>query len=277
VTVTAKANDGYRFRRWSGDAAGTYEVTGVSMSVPRSVVAMMDEVPTIGKVVVRNAAGETPDLVVAAGSIVSIYGSKLALWTDVGITNPLPQTIGGVTVWLHDHVLALLYVSDGQINAILPVDLPDGEYTLTVQRSGLPDVSGRLILVRHGPGIFSRYFNGQVFVLASHEDGTPVTPDSPARRDEVISIYGTGFGPYEQVAPYGFMLPASPEYPLADPIEVFAGATTLEPEFVGGAAGFSGTNVLKIRITDKLPPASTVEFRVRAGGHDSNTGLLPLE
>ncbi|MCP5115418.1 MAG: hypothetical protein GY953_31710 [bacterium] len=277
VRVKVEANDGYRFRRWGADLAGTYPEGTVKMSAPRGVIARMDEVPFIPDAGIRNAAGETPEQVVAGGSIISIYGARLAPYLAVGPTSPLAQTLAGVTVRVGDRILALLYVSDGQINAVLPYDLPPGEYTLIVQRSGEEDVTGKFTVVRNAPGVFGRVFDGMILVMASHEDGTPVTPESPARIGETISIYGTGFGPYDIVAPYGFPLPSSPEYKLVDPIEVFAGEIPLQPEFTGGAPGYSGTDLLKLAITEALRAGSTPEFKVKVGGRESNTVLLPVE
>lgn len=277
VTLTAEEREGYRFRRWVGDLESVYHSGGLVMSVPRSAVAMMDELDLAGKAVVQNAAGETPETVVAAGSIIAIYGTELAPYLDVGAGYPLPQTLAGVTVRIHDRILVLLFVSPNQINAILPYDLLPGDYTVLIQRAGKPDATAPITLVRNAPGVFTRLFNGEAFVLASHEDGTPVTPESPARRDEVVSIYGTGFGPYEMAFPYGFTLPQSPEYKLMEPPELFAGDIAVTPEFAGGAAGYSGTDVFRVRISDELPAGATVEFRGRSGGRDSNTALLPIE
>lgn len=277
VTITANAEDGHRFRRWAGDLEGSYHVGIVKMSVPRSVIAMLDEVPFISPAGIRNAAGETPESVVAPGSIISIYGASLAPYIDVGPQNPVAQTLAGVTVWVGDRILPLLFVSAGQINAILHPDLPEGDHELAVTRSGQLDVAGKFTVARNAPGLFSRVFDARLFVMGMHEDGTPITPDSPARRGELISVYGTGFGPYDRYAPYGFALPASPDFLLADIVELFAGELPLQPEWAGGAAGFAGADVLKIRITGELPAASTLELKAHVNGRESNTVLLPIE
>lgn len=277
VSITAKARDGFRFRRWSSDLEGTYHTGWLRMSVPRSVIAEMDKVPFIPPAGIANAAGETPDDVVAPGSIISIYGGMLAPFLQIGPQSPLLQTLAGVTVRADDRILALLFVSPTQINAILYPDLEEGPHRLIVSRAGQEDVKGDFTVARNAPGIFTRIFDEKPFVMAAHEDGTAITPTSPARKDELISIYGTGFGPYDKVAPYGFPLPEAPDYRLVDPIQVFAGDLPVTPEFAGGAPKFSGTDLLKIRITDKLPAHSTVEFKVRINEHESNTALLPIE
>ena len=113
--------------------------------------------------------------------------------------------------------------------------------------------------------------------MAAHEDGTPLTPESPARRGELIRIWGTGFGPHDKLFPYGFVLPASPRYMLVDPIEILFGEMPVQAEFVGGAPDFAGTDVIELRISDAIPASSTFEMKVRIYERISNIVLLPVE
>ena len=277
VTVTAKAGNGYRFRRWGGDLEGTYPTVGVTMSAPRQVVALLDAVPYIAPAGIRNAAGETPDPAVAPGSIISIYGASLAHYPELGQLYPMAQTLGGATVRLGDRLLALYYAAPEQINALLPYDLPEGSYSLTINRAGQPDVTGDFQVARNAPGIFGRIVETKNYALALHEDGSPILPDSPARRGELVSIYATGLGPYDKTPPYGFALPSSPRYLLVDFVEVLARDLVLRHEFAGGATALAGMDLLKIRIGEEIPRTSTVELRVRVAGRESNSVLLPVE
>ncbi len=277
VTVKATASSGYRFRRWGGDLEGTYPVTGLTLSAPRQAVALLDEVPYIAPAGVRSAAGETPSGAVAPGSLISIYGASLALYAEVGPTNPMAQTLGGATVRVGDRLLALAYAAPEQINAWLPYELPEGNHRLVVSREGYPDATAEFRVARNAPGLFSRAIESKLFALAAHEDGSPVLAESPARRGERISIYATGLGPYEKTPVYGFPLPQAPAYRLTDLVEVFAGDRLIKHEFAGGAPGYAGCDVIRLRITDELPRRATVELKVRVAGVDSNTVLLPLE
>ncbi len=276
VQVTATAEDGFHFRRWGGDLEGTTPVGRLSMTRPRSAVAMLNELDVAPEAHAQNAAGLTPEDTVAPGSIISIYSETLAPDLQIGPTNPLAQTLLGTTVRVADRVLALLFVSPWQVNAVLHPDTGAGRQTLTISRPGELDITTEINVARNAPGLFVRIFNEKQYVMAAHEDGSPVTPDSPARLGEVITIYGTGFGPYDKIAPYGFSLPAAPAFSLVDAIEVFANDIALTPEFVGGAAGFSGTDVIKLPITDALPAQSTLELKARINGHESNVVLLPI-
>jgi len=277
VSVAVAVRPGYRFRRWEGDLDGTGRTGSVFMSVPRIVRAMLDRVPFIAPAGVKNSAGDTPAKGVAAGSIISIYGANLATRYEVGPANPLAQSIAGVVLLLNDRILPIVYVSPEQINAQLPDDLVEGDYTLRVKNEGFPDVTAPFSVVRNAPGLYYNSVNGKQYALALHEDGTVVMPDSPARRNEVVTLLGTGFGPYTRRVPEGFAVQDTPIAPLADNAEVVAGSLRIQPTFSGAAPGFVGVSSSKIRITANLPAASSVEIRIVVNGQDSNTVLLPIE
>ena len=276
VSVTAAANPGFKFRRWAGDLSGTYPAGGLVMSSPRSVMAMLDRIPYIPPAGVKNAAGDTPSGAVAPGSVISIFGQNLAPKLQVGRVNPLAQTIVGVTVTVGDRILPLFFVSPQQINAQVPSDLPDGDYTLVAHSDGQPDVSGSFTVARNAPGLFAQTVNSQLYVVALHEDGTVITPDSPARNGEVISVLGTGFGAFTSRIIDGF-LPPEPPPGLTDPVEVSVG--DLKPDVIwsGAAPGYTGCAITKFRITNDMPSASTVELQVRVNGQGSNTVMLPIQ
>ena len=276
VTVSAVARPGYRFRRWGGDLAGVFSVGQLTMSGPRSIIAALDRIPYIAPAGVKNAAGDTPDGTVAPGSIIAIYGESLAPQLQVGPTNPLAQTIADVVVTVGDRILPLLFVSPQQINAQVLSDLPDGEYTLTVRWTGKPDVTGEFAVSRNAPGLFSSGTDPQPYSVAAHEDGTPVTAASPAVKGELLTIFGTGFGPYNQKIIDGFNVPVSANVALVDPLEVDAGGTALQPVWSGGAPGMVGTAVTRFRLGDDTP-SSSLQIRVKVNGKLSNPVILPVQ
>jgi uncharacterized protein (TIGR03437 family) len=277
VMLTAEAIPGYRFRRWEGDLNGTFRSAYLNMTAPRVARAVFDRVPHILPAGVRNAAAELPEAGVAAGSLISILGVNLAPGLEVGPLNPLSQALSGVTARIGNRLLPLLSVSPEMINAQLPWDLEEGSYTLAVRWSGQPEVSADFALVRNAPGLFTRAVDGKNFVSANHEDGSPVTLESPARRGEWVTLLGTGFGPLDRRPPDGFPVPQAPSYVSADRIELLAGELPIEPEWSGAVSGQVGLIGVRFKISDELPGASTVELKARVNGRDSNTVLLPIE
>lgn len=277
VAFTLEPKAGYKFRAWEGDLAGTSRSGTVNLNVPRSIRALLDRVPGIRPGGVRNAAGETPQSSVARGSVVSIFGFSLAPRFEPGPANPLAQTIASVTVRSAGKLLPLLFVSPEQINAQLPSSLEEGDQSLTVRWEGKPEVTASFSVERNAPGLFFSQVGGRALGAIIHEDGLPVSMESPARRNEVVTLLGTGFGPYQRELPDGFAAPQSMDLRLADPLTVLVGDTVIQPIYAGAAAVHAGLAAVRFRVSDPLPRASTVELKVQINGKESNTVLLPLE
>jgi uncharacterized protein (TIGR03437 family) len=259
VTVTAVARPGFRFRHWSGDASGSAPAASVAMSAPRGVEATMERVPHIAPAGVGNAAGGVPESGVAPGSIVSIFGAGFAPETAAGPENPLAQAIGCITVRSGGRLMPLYFVSPAQINFHLPDDTPVGEQKLTVSCQGMPEVEAEFRVARNAPGLFA----GAVL----HEDGSAVTEESPARRGELLTAYGTGFGPAVATRPFG--LAPLEAAAIADAVSVQAEERTIAPERAFAAANRPGLDAVQFRLPEAVA-AGAVKVAVTVNGVSSN-------
>jgi uncharacterized protein (TIGR03437 family) len=277
VAVSVTAQPGFRFRNWAGDLSGSSPSASLSMNAPRQVQAMLDRVPYISPAGVANAAAATPQSGVAAGSIVSVFGASLATTQVTGPDSPMVQALDCASVQVAGRLLPLFFVSPTQINMQMPDDLPPGPQTLTVSCTGLPDVQAAFTLVRNGPGLFQQPSGGQNFAVAMHEDGSPVTSDAPAKTGELLSIYGTGFGPADHPRPEGFAVPATPPYHIVDAGSVNAGGVTITPENAFAGPGRVGIDVVQFRLGDGVPTGTNVQIYVTINGQDSNTVVLPVQ
>ena len=245
------------------------------MSAPDSVMAQMITVPYIAPAGIMNGVGPTPSAAVAPGSIISIFGQSLASEVQVGPVNPLAQTIGGTTVTINESILPLLFVSPQQINALLPSSLADGKYTLEVQNTGQPEISGTLTVARNAPGLFFSTIGSTAYAVAFHADGSPVTTNSPAVGGETISVLGTGFGPYQKAMPDGFF-PPNPPPAVADSVVLTVGGTKPTPTSTA-APGYIGIVSTQFEVPSGLPGGTSVPVMVSINGTDSNTVMLPIQ
>ncbi|MBL8179934.1 MAG: hypothetical protein JNK48_34960 [Bryobacterales bacterium] len=275
VIVTAETKPGFRFRRWDGDLTGTYRMGSVQMTVPRVVRALLDITPFAEEAGVRNAAGETPEPLVAPGSIGTIYGANLAGAYEAGPSNPLAQTIGNVVVRMGSRYLPLVFVSPEQINLQVPSDLAEGVYNVAVKWSSYPEVQSTMRVVRNAPGLFSRKVNEQTLAAAKRENGEDITPDRPALPGETITLFGTGFGPFTRPVLDGFPLPADPPNPLVDTVEVILADRALEALWAGGVPNQVGAAMVRFRLPeDAATQDGGVPVRVRINGRESNSVFL---
>ena len=277
VTVGVTAQAGYRFRGWSGDLSGTAPTGVLAMSAPRIVRAIFDRVPYVNPAALSNAAGVTPRAVVAPGSVASIFGVNLTNSLVIGPEVPLAQTLGGLTVRLGERFLPLFFVSPSQVNLQLPSDLGEGTQVVTISVTGSPDVRTSFSVTRSAPGIFTQSVNGELFAVAAHEDGTPVTLDSPARKGELLSVYGTGFGPTNRPRPEGFPVPRGEPFLIADPIAVQIGDIAIASTTAFASAGRVGVDVVQFRLGEDVPGGANASVRLSINGQDSNSVLLPIQ
>jgi uncharacterized protein (TIGR03437 family) len=276
VGVIVEPKEGYKFRRWEGDMSGRQANVVVSMTAPRILQAQLDKVPHISSTGIRNAAGETPVKAVAPGSIISIFGSGMSDAYVLGPDAPLVQTLGNVTARIGNRLLPLLFVSPEQVNAYLPSDLADGEHTVSVRNGAQPEIPGKVVIVRHAPGIFGQLIEDKFVAAVQRPDGSLASPDKPAKRGETVTFMGTGFGAYQRPVLDGFPAPQNPPNPLALQPEVVIGETVLGVEFAGAAPGMAGVSIIRFRIPED-GPSGMVELRMRQGEAETNTVLLPVE
>ncbi len=277
VVITASARPGFRFRNWTGDLTGSNPSGAVAMSAPRAVQAVLDTVPYIAPAGVANAAGTTPGNAVAPGSVISIFGASLAAAVAVGPDSPLPQSLGGVAVRINDQFLPLFFVSPTQINAQLPPDVASGDQSLVISTQGQADVKTTFTVAANAPGLFQQSINGISFVVALHEDGSAVTPDSPALAGELLTLYGTGLGPTTPARPEGFAIPDSPAYALTDSVTVQIGDYTTPAVAAFAAPGRVGIDLVQFRLGSGAPSAANAPLHITINGQDSNTAALPVQ
>jgi uncharacterized protein (TIGR03437 family) len=275
IQISLESKPGFRFRRWDGDLTGTFAAGTLNMGASRVIRALFDRVPFVRDSGVRNAAGVTPESGVAAGSLVSIFGASLANGFEASHSNPLAQTLGGALVMVEDRILPLVYVSPEQINAQLPSELQPGNYTIVVRPDGLGDIKAQFTVVRNAPGLFNNPIESVAYSVALHEDGSPVTLASPAKRDEVVTLLGTGFGPYDRRTIDGFLTTANPVVNLADPIEVRLGGIVLRPTWSGAVPGYAGVAGARIKLSGI--PSGLHETTVVVNNVASNAVVVPVE
>jgi uncharacterized protein (TIGR03437 family) len=276
VMVNVSARPGFRFRRWGGDLSGTSPYGAVIMNAPRAVEALLERVPYVQASGVANAASGLADSGVAAGSIVSVFGASLAAAEAVGAGNPLPQTLGDVTVRIGERFLPLFFVSPSQINLQMPPDLGPGKYVMNISVLGMPDAQAAFTLARNAPGLFGQASDTGVLAVAAHSDGSAVTAESPARAGEVITVFGTGFGPTDTPRTAGFPLPLAPAYQVVDPAQAVVGEAAVDAQNAYAVAGRTGVDALEFRVPADVPRGASAPLRITINGVASNTVTLPI-
>ena len=192
---------------------------------------------------------------VAPGEIVSLFGEGLGpgqgMQPTVDVGSRFPTVLGGVQVTFDQMPAPLLYVHDGQINAIAPWSLKGGQTTqICVSFNGVKTNCMSRPVVNASPGVFT--VDG-LHAAALNQDGSLNSATNPALYGSMVSIFATGLGPVTPSPSDGAILGLPLPIPVL-PVElaVTGGALigfyirTWEPQYAGPAplqvAGVSQIN-----------------------------------
>jgi uncharacterized protein (TIGR03437 family) len=277
VYVSVATQPGFQFLNWSGDVSGSMPSVSLVMTAPRNVIAQLNPIPYIVPNGIQNSAAETPHNTVAPGSAVAIYGVNLAADLATAPAGKLPHTLEHVTVRVGGQVVPLFFVSPGQINVQLPSNLVDGKHTLTVHVDGKPEASETFTVARNAPGLFSTGEGKAAIAVATHQDGSLISAHSPARHGELVTIYGTGLGPYHPAPADGVAVPANAKYPLADSVTLMNGKQQASPVWAGAAPAKIAVAAVQIKIDESFPHHANAAVKVHVNNAESNTVTLPVQ
>jgi uncharacterized protein (TIGR03437 family) len=230
---------------------------------------------------ISNAAGGQP--LVAPNSWVSVYGSNFAPadfsddWSKSIVNGKLPSTLDGVSVTVGGQVAYVSYVSQTQVNALLP-DVGFGPVQATVTTPAGTSTSITVNSQQYSPAFFpwpkSQPVATHVDYTLAAKDGTfPGTATVPAKPGEVVILWCTGFGPTNPAAPTGVPLPASPIYNTASPVTVTIGGVPASVYGTALAPGFAGLYQLVVTVPASLQNG---DYAVVASINGSQTPVATL-
>jgi uncharacterized protein (TIGR03437 family) len=178
------------------DPGGTVHVAGGTGLVSAFTPSQSGAARIFG---LANAAGGNLSGRVAPAELISIYGLHMGVsapaYASFDAAGFLPTTLAGVSVAFNGIPAPLLYVSDTQINAVVPlelVSLPSTSLRVTLSSGALPDF--RVVVDTAIPEVF-RNANGST--AAINQDDSPNSAANPAKVGSFVSIWttGTGFAP----------------------------------------------------------------------------------
>ncbi len=190
---------------------------------------------------------------VAAGQILSLFGTSLAASTSQASSFPLPVELAGTRVLIGGVPAPLLYVSPGQINLVTPNQLrglAGSGTSLTLYAGPLATTPARINVVRSAPGVFTVLGAGAGAV--THADGSVVSRTNPLQPGEFVSVYLTGLGPLEPSVADGEAAPSEPLARAAVPVRLLLDAQPAEVLYAGAAPGFAGLQVVVARVPGGL-------------------------
>jgi uncharacterized protein (TIGR03437 family) len=222
-----------------------------------------------------NASNYTPGPF-APNSIVSIFGSLLA-WTTQGLTadvivnNTLPTELSGTQVFVMNSPAPLMYVSDGQVNFMMPSNQLDGDVTIRVVRQGLTGPEITVTLVDAAPALFQ---TAAGYAIATHLDNSLIAPGSPAQAGETIVVYACGLGRTQPNPAPGVIPQSAAVIQRLSDLKVYLGGTAIDPAsilYAGLSPDSAGLYQINLVLPNNL--GTDPEIRVAIADQSSPAGL----
>lgn len=244
-SATARTDEkGLASFRWAPGSDSINLLTVTLDNVPNapSASATVAGPPVVAASAVVNAASYEPGI--TPGALATIFGVNLSGGITATATRlPLPTELGGVQVLLDGIPAPLHYVSDRQINFLVPSSQPAGIVNFAVQNADGRSTITRVPVVAVQPGIFFDAVSGLGAVREN---------------SGFLEIYCTGLGP--QVTERD--------------VTVTFGALTVPAVFAGYSSSGLGLQQVNVAIPSGLPAQTTL--RLTVSGRGSNQVILSL-
>ncbi len=230
----------------------------------------------------------------APNSFATVFGRNLVerteTWSDAFVDGRAPTQLGGVRVLVNNKPAFVSFTGtaedfnreDDQINFVLPADEARGDVTVVVETAAGATDPFVIQLSGRAPALFPFEPQNRRYVAAVLNDGSaflgPVNlfggadlgrPIRGARTDEIVQIFGTGFGPTAPPVPIG-QLPDGVVSETVDPVTVRLGQTLAEVLFAG-LSPFVGVYQIVFRVP--AVPDGDHEIIVEIGGRQTQTGV----
>jgi len=241
--------------------------------------AALPVVPQVAAVV--NGANDASGAV-SPGEIVTVWGTNMGPTPGVPLQisadgKSIGNTLGGVQVLFGGAPATLLYVSAGQINAIVPYAAAGASSTaVQVQYQGQTSAAVTVPVQAATPGIFSQDKTGLGPGAILNQDYSLNASLSPATFGSVIQIFATGGGVTNPPQTDGALAPVAEPLPriTALPVSVTIGGLAAKVDYAGAAPGYvAGLLQINAEVPAGVTPGLSVPVVVQVGSWQSQAGL----
>jgi uncharacterized protein (TIGR03437 family) len=249
----------------AGGGDGQVETGGIDYILPFWMAQYYGVTPAFA-VQPAAAAG----VAVAPDELATIYGSNLAGQTASAPSQPLPISLGGITVSVTDAAgtersAPLIYTSPGQINFEVPDGTAAGTATFTITNGSTVTTATANVLAV-APTLFSADGTGSGVAAATAEQcgtsGCVEVLTSPALATPVIlSLYGSGIRNFDSLLN----------------VQVTINGMSVPVQYAGPQPTFAGLDQVNVAVPASLADSGLVNVILTVDGRVSNTVQVNIE
>ena len=236
-------------------------------------------------IAVQSAAA--PISVVAPASLGSIFGANLASTTQKADAQPLPLSLGGVSVTVRDSAgnsspAPLLYVSPTQINFLAPTGMATGVATYTITNGAGQSLSAIGAVGQVAPALFSMSGTGSGVAAAT---AVRVNAADPSKQSEVTVFdcaslpcsavpinVGTDTPAYLTLYATGIRNRSS-----LDKILVTINGVSVPVLYGGPQPDFAGLDQINVPLTLNLRGSGLANIVLKVEQHQANTVNVAIQ
>jgi len=241
---------------------GTQSIGGALQANPTT--------PSVNAVV--SAAKYAQNQPLAPGGFASIYGVHLGAGQNLAPALPLATQLGATQVVLGGRPLPLQFAGDGQVNAVIPYDVPPNTtQQLIVTNGPALSVPEPVVIASAQPAVFAQGDgSGVVFdVKPGQTAQVLVDANHPMSAGDAIVIYCAGLGAVEPPVAAGSAAPSSPPATTTNPVKVTIGGQTAQVFFGGLVGGFAGLYQVNAYVPKGITPGDAVPLVLTVAGFES--------
>jgi uncharacterized protein (TIGR03437 family) len=221
--------------------------------------------------VVETAAYAAP---VAPGDLIAIFGAGLSGAVAGAASLPLPNQLLSTGVSIDGQQIPLLYTSGGQVNAVVPYNLPtDVRHQLVVQENNSISVPQSVIVGVARPGVFtvnsSGTGQGEIFTVDAAGNQILADQNAPAAAGDVLVIYCAGLGAVNPPLIAGAAAPLGSLTTTVAPLTATIGGLPAVVMFSGLTPGSSGLYQVNAVVPSGLAASDTTPLQLSISGQYS--------
>jgi uncharacterized protein (TIGR03437 family) len=196
---------------------------------------------------------------------------NLSAGQNLALSLPLTTQLGATQVILGGRQLPLQYAGNGQVNAVIPYDVPPNTtQQLIISNGPALSVPEAVVIAPAQPAVFAHDGDGVVFdVKPGTTAQIPVDTDHPMSAGDAIVIYCAGLGPVTPNVPAGTAAPSSPPATTTNPATVTIGGKSAQVFFNGLVGGFAGLYQVNAYVPKGIAPGNAVPLVITVAGFES--------
>ncbi len=215
-----------------------------------------NSVPSVNTGGVVSAISFVSNQPLAPGAYAAVFGANLSSGLAGSSKFPLDTELASTSVFLNGEQLPLLFASSGQVNAVVPYDVPvNSAQQLVVQQGTAISIPQSVVIAPAQPAIVTQNSTGAGAALYAAYDSTgkPLANNSAVGPGYLVVFYCSGLGAVNPPVAAGTQTPLSPLSNTKNPVTVSFGGTEVPAEFAGLAPLFAQLYQVNVVVPKGLP------------------------